>query len=148
MALSVEQFVTEVKSMTVLELNSLVKALETEFARKNDLIAQLENLAATHDRIVLNLGKSVVNKLPDVDKRGRVKTLEGKANVAAAVERLKSLTIDLKGLHQRIQLQVAAKIGLLVDGATAAVLTDAGKHDAALRLLRRHLGDCWAVAPK
>ena len=31
MALSVEQFVTEVKSMTVLELNSLVKALETEF---------------------------------------------------------------------------------------------------------------------
>ena len=31
MALSVEQFVTEVKGMTVLELNNLVKALETEF---------------------------------------------------------------------------------------------------------------------
>jgi large subunit ribosomal protein L7/L12 len=31
MALSVEQFVSEVKGMSVLELNSLVKALETEF---------------------------------------------------------------------------------------------------------------------
>jgi large subunit ribosomal protein L7/L12 len=31
MALSVEQFVTEVKGMSVLELNNLVKALETEF---------------------------------------------------------------------------------------------------------------------
>ncbi len=31
MALSVEQFVAEVESMTVLELNSLVKALETKF---------------------------------------------------------------------------------------------------------------------
>jgi large subunit ribosomal protein L7/L12 len=31
MALSVEQFVTEVKGMSVLELNTLVKALETEF---------------------------------------------------------------------------------------------------------------------
>ena len=31
MALSVEQFVSEVKGMSVLELNNLVKALETEF---------------------------------------------------------------------------------------------------------------------
>jgi large subunit ribosomal protein L7/L12 len=31
MALSVEQFVSEVKGMSVLELNTLVKALETEF---------------------------------------------------------------------------------------------------------------------
>ena len=31
MALSVEQFVTEVESMTVLELNNLVKALEEKF---------------------------------------------------------------------------------------------------------------------
>jgi len=31
MAMSVEQFVSEVKGMSVLELNTLVKALETEF---------------------------------------------------------------------------------------------------------------------
>src|SRR5437868_4940798 len=31
MAMSVEQFVSEVKGMSVLELNNLVKALETEF---------------------------------------------------------------------------------------------------------------------
>ena len=31
MALSVEQFVTEVESLSVLELNNLVKALETKF---------------------------------------------------------------------------------------------------------------------
>jgi large subunit ribosomal protein L7/L12 len=123
MALSVEQFVTEVKSMTVLELNSLVKALETEFGVSAAMMAAPAAAAAAAPAAAAveeQTEFTVVLKEAGGNKINVIKAVR-EVNSSLGLKEAKDLVENLGTIKEAVSKDEAASIKKKFEDAGAKV---------------------------
>jgi large subunit ribosomal protein L7/L12 len=123
MALSVEQFVTEVKSMTVLELNSLVKALETEFGVSAAMMAAPAAAAASAPAAAAveeQTEFTVVLKEAGANKINVIKAVR-EVNSSLGLKEAKDLVENLGTIKEAVSKDEAASIKKKFEDAGAKV---------------------------